>query len=51
MVEKRQFALGDTVQVLAAVFLILLPPINFQSHQEFCCQCVDVKFQSGLGKR
>ena len=26
-------------------------PINFESHQEFCCQCVDVKFQSGLGKR
>ena len=28
-----------------------IPPINFESHQEFCCQCVDVKFQSGLGKR
>ena len=41
----------EYIQVLAAVFVILLPPINFQSHQEFCCQCVDVKFQSGLGKR
>ena len=30
-----------------AMFVVLLP-INFQSHQEFCCQCVDVKFQSGL---